>query len=241
MLINQLEIFDGLALLAKSSVFGDNLTNRKTKPYLSMIPYLEFVVLPLNETVKGKGSLTRVMSKCCSLSCRFLPKELKPKEYEGFKGYCNQSRAVNAWLKQVNKLAENQALIKSIELKGYQARLTSFGDIGRLNDDGLNHIERIIENSSSHLAYSAAWRDSRLARFQGKFQASVGNLDEAMEAYNLGFMPYGLTREDNLKFRLLTGVPVYACPYDTTTFKGCSTCEIRCNGERAVSLKEKRL
>ena len=138
---------------------------------MSSIPYVEFIVLPIGETVKGKGSLTRVMSQCCSMSCRFLPKELKPQQYKDFKGTCNQSRAVNAWLKQVNKLVNNQALIKSIELKGYQARLTSFGDIGRLNDEGLNHIERIIDNSSLHLAYTASWRDSRLARFQGKFQA----------------------------------------------------------------------
>ena len=118
MIIKQLEIFNNLALLAKSSVFGDQLTNRKTKPYMSSIPYVEFIVLPIGETVKGKGSLTRVMSQCCSMSCRFLPKELKPQQYKDFKGTCNQSRAVNAWLKQVNKLVNNQALIKSIELKG---------------------------------------------------------------------------------------------------------------------------
>ena len=241
MKIKQLEVFDDLGLLAKSSVFGDNLTNRKTKPYMSSVPYIEFIVLPIGETVKGKGSLTRVMTKCCSMTCRFLPTALKPKEYEGFKQYCNQNRAVSQWLKQINKLAENEDLIKSIDLKGYQARLTSFGDVGRLNDHGLNHVEKIIVDSSLHLAYTASWRDPRLNRFKGKFQASVGSLDEAMEAYNLGFMPYGLTKELNLKFRLLTGTPVYQCPYDTTTFKGCSSCEIRCNGERAISLKEKRV
>lgn len=239
MKINQLKIFDNLAVLARSSIFNDSLGNKKTKPYLSMIPYIEFIILPVDLEIGGKGSLTKIMKECCSMDCRFLPNEIKPLKFQGNKQYCNQNRAVNHWIDQINRL-KNQGNIKSLELTKYQARLTTFGDICRLNKEGKEYILSVLKNSTSHLGYSAGWRQEDMKAFQGLLQASVGDLAEAMEAYNLGFMPYGLSRQDNLTFRVLTGNTAYACPYDTTSLKGCSVCEIRCNGQKAISLKEKR-
>ena len=240
MIIKQLETFDNLALLARSSSFGDNLTNRKTNPYhacLNGLNWVEFIILPLDPVEQGTGSLTRTMQQCCSLSCRFLPKAIKPELYRGFKGTCNQSRAVNHWTAQIESLKHsNHIMSLDTECTPIETRLTSFGDIGRLNDEGLDHIHRIIKASSRHHAYTASWRDSRLSRLSGLVQASVGLLSEAIEAYELGFMPYGLSREDNLKFRLLTGRPAYACPYTTETQRGCSTCVLSCDGTKAISL-----
>lgn len=117
-----------------------------------------------------------------------------------------------------------------------ESRITSFGDIGRLNDEGLDHISNIIQASSRHHAYTASWRDPRLSRFAGLVQASVGLLSEAIEAYNLGFLPYGLSKDENLKFRLLTGNPAYSCPYTVHTVKGCTLCALACDGSKAISL-----
>ena len=240
MKIKQLEIFGDLALLARSPLFGDNLTNRKTKPYHAItngLIYVEFVVLPLEPVETGKGSLTRTMQKCCSMSCRFLPKAIKPALYKGFSGVCNQSRAVNNWTSQIERLKSSDKLMSlDTDQVKIETRLTSFGDIGRLNDQGLDHIHEIIKVSSRHHAYSASWRDPRLSLFAGLVQASVGLLSEAIEAYDLGFMPYGLSKEDNLKFRLLTGRPAYACPYTVDTVKGCTLCALSCDGSRAISL-----
>jgi len=240
MIIKQLTIFDDLALLARSAAFGDSLSNRKTKPShaaLNGLNWVEFVILPLDPVEAGIGALTRTMLRCCSMSCRFLPKAIKPELYRSFKGTCNQARAVNHWTAQIERLKGSTHLMSlNTELTPIESRLTSFGDIGRLNDEGLDHIHHIIKASSRHHAYTASWRDSRLSRFGGQVQASVGLLSEAIEAYELGFMPYGLSREDNLKFRLLTGVPAYACPYTTETSRGCSTCALSCDGTRAISL-----
>lgn len=244
MKIYQFKIFDDQVLIAKSSLFGDSLTNRKTKPNHSLLMlnthYVEFTILPAWLTShKGDGLLTQIMKSSCSEDCRFLVSDLKKEEYKSNKLHCNQHRSLNHIIKRVVKYKQDPSLNLSIDASkvSIQSRLTSFGDISRLNDEGLDYIDQIIENSAYHLAYTAGWRDSRLSRFASKVQASVGYLDEALEAYDLGFMPYGLTKEDNLNFRLLTGEASYSCPYDTKTLKGCSTCEIRCNGQRAISFK----
>jgi hypothetical protein len=166
-------------------------------------------------------------------------KALKKEKYKENKLMCNQTKALNNMIKRVVRFKENPRLNMSFDTSkiAIQSRLTSFGDISRLNKQGLDHIENIINSSAYHLGYSAGWKESKMSRFGGKVQASVGYLDEALEAYNLGFLPYGLSKQDNLKFRLLTGEAAYSCPYDTKTIKGCSTCEIRCNGQRAISFK----
>lgn len=240
MKIKQLSVFGDLALLARSPLFGDQLTNRKTKPFhaaLNGLVYVEFIVLPHEPVETGKGSLTRTMKACCSMSCRFLPKAIKPALYTGFSGVCNQSRAVNNWTAQIQALKASDRLMSlNTDQVNIESRITSFGDIGRLNDQGLDHVFEIIKASSRHHAYTACWRDPRLARFGSLVQASVGRLDEAIEAYNLGFMPYGLTREDNLKFRLMTGQAAYSCPYTVETVKGCTLCALACDGSKAISL-----
>lgn len=244
MKINQFKIFDDQVLIARSSLFNDSLRNRKTNPNHSALilgaHYVEFTVLPLWLTThKGDGLLTEIMRSSCSEDCRFLVNSLKKERFKGNKLYCNQNRSLNNMIKSVIKFKQDPSLNMSFDTDSIkiQSRLTSFGDVSRLNDEGLEYVEQIIENSAYHLAYTAGWRDKRLSRLAGKVQASVGFLDEALEAYDLGFMPYGLTKQDNLKFRLLTGSPAYSCPYDTKTIKGCSTCEIRCDGQRAISFK----
>ena len=244
MKINQFKIFDDQVLIARSSLFNDSLSNRKTNPNHSILVlgahYVEFTILPFwLESHKGEGLLTEIMRSSCSQDCRFLVNSLKKERFKGNKLSCNQNRSLNHTIKRVVNFKENPSVNLSFDTDSIkiQSRLTSFGDISRLNKDGLDHIEQIIESSAYHLAYSAGWRNPKMSRFAGKIQASVGYLDEALEAYNLGFLPYGLSKEDNLKFRLLTGEAAYSCPYDTKTVKGCSTCEIRCNGQRAISFK----
>lgn len=244
MIINQFKIFGDQVLIARSPLFNDYLTNRKTNPNHSALMlgahYVEFTILPnWLSTHKGDGLLTEIMRSSCSEDCRFLVNSLKKERFKNNKLACNQNRSLNNIIKRFIKFkqAPSQNMSFDTESIKIQSRLTSFGDISRLNDDGLDYIDQIIENSAYHLAYTAGWRDDRLSRFAGKVQASVGFLDEALEAYDLGFLPYGLTKEDNLKFRLLTSQPAYSCPYDTKTVKGCSTCEIRCNGQRAISFK----
>ena len=244
--LKKVNVFNQVVYL-KSLQGGDNLTNRKTKPYLSPIQYVESIILPLSSLELGKeminkenGGLTQVMSEVCSKECRYLVNALKPKRYKGLKGICNQNRPLNHWGGQVKRIYENEALNVLPLHDKYQIRVSVFGDIGSLNEEGLNFIENLIDNSSSHLAYSADWRLDKMQRFKSKVQASVFTLEDAMEAYSLGWKGYGLTRDDLLKVRLLTGgeVKAYTCPYDTKTIKGCSVCEVRCNAQKWVSLNK---
>lgn len=171
------------------------------------------------------------------MDCRFLPKALKPAKWLGFKGYCNQARAVNNWTAQIQRLRATDKLLSIDTNKlSIETRLTSFGDLGRLNDEGINHIYNVIKSSNKHHAYTANWREVRLLKLGGLVQASVGDLSEALEAYELGFMPYGLSRAENLLFRGVTGKGAYACPYSEKSLKGCTSCALGCDGSKAISL-----
>lgn len=247
MKISQLKIFDDLVVLAKSDLFNDNLGNKKTKPFQSLLltktHYVEFVVMPKKRFINMEDkALTKIMGLACSPDCRFLVKSLRKEKYLHLGGFCNQTQANNHREKQIEKLM-NQKQQMEIDLKKFdvQSRLTSFGDISRLNDEGLNYIYDICLHSKLLLAYTAGWRDKRIERFNQFFNASCSLLDDALEAYyNHGFLPYGLSREENIKFGILTGVKPYKCPYDTESLRGCSSCPVRCNGQKAISLKEKR-
>ena len=239
MLIRQIEIFNNLALLARSPLFGDACNNRKTNPNHAIMngyTWVEFIVLPLDPVTSGAGSLTRTMKLCCAKDCRFLPKAIKPSKWVNFRGNCNQARAVNNWNAQIQRLRSDNILSIDTNKVSIETRLTSFGDLGRLNDDGLDHVYDVIKASKRHHAYTANWRDSRLSKLAGIVQASVGDLDEALEAYNLGFIPYGLSRAENLLFRGITGVTAYACPFSEKSLKGCTSCALSCDGSKAISL-----
>lgn len=244
MKLKKVNIFNNVVYL-KSLQSGDTLTNKKTKPWLSPIQYVESIILPLSSLELGKelpnkenGGLTQIMSEVCSKECRYLVNALRPQRYQGLKGICNQNRPLNWWGKKVKEIYENEALNVLPLHDKYQIRVSVFGDIGSLNEEGLDFIENLIDNSENHLAYSADWRKPKMQRFKSKVQASVFTIDDALEAYSMGWKGYGLSREDLLKFRLLTSgeVKAYTCPYDTKTKKGCSICELRCDGEKWISL-----
>jgi len=244
--LKKVNVFNNIVYL-KSLQSGDTLSNKKTKPWLSPIQYVEMIILPTRSIHQGielpnssNGGLTSVMKEVCSTECRYLVNALRPNRYKGelFKGICNQNRPLNFWGAQIKKIHASEFLNQMTLHPKYQIRVSVFGDIGSLNEEGLNFVYDLIENSSNHLAYTADWRLDKMQRFKSKVQASVFTIDDAMEAYEKGWKGYGLSREDLLKFRLLTNgeIKAYTCPYDTKTLKGCSVCEVRCDGEKWVSL-----
>jgi len=246
MQLKKVNVFNNVVYL-KSLQSGDTLSNKKTKPWLSPIQYVEVIVLPTRAIDQGielpnseNGGLTSVMSEVCSKECRYLVNSLRPNRYKGkkFKGICNQNRPLNFWGAQIKKIYASEFLNQIILHDQYQVRVSVFGDIGSLNEEGLNFVYDLIQNSNSHLAYSADWRLDKMQRFKTLVNASVFTIEDALEAYSLGWKGYGLSREDLLKFRLLTNgeVKAYTCPYTTKTLKGCSVCELRCNGEKWISL-----
>lgn len=225
----------GLIVLFTSSLWGDGLTNSKTKPFRSPIPFVNMVIhddrsLRIGDKVtKGKGSRAKIMHKACDLSCRFIAKEL------GGSGLCNQSRPLNHYANKAAKWYKNPELYPALKLDKFQLRCTVWGDLSRLSAHVLAQILPIVEGASLRLGYVSGWRTPEMEPFKGLLQASVGNTTEAIEAHDQGWSPYGTF--DRHAFRAYTGLPVYKCPYGPETIKGCSDCEIRCDGNRAVTLR----
>lgn len=228
---------NGLVVLFTSTLWGDSLTNSKTKPMRSSIPFVNMVIhddraLSLGDKVtKGKGSRAKIMHKACDLNCRFIAKEL------GGSGLCNQSRPLNHYANKIKRVNEAPQLYPALELDKFQLRATVWGDLSRLSPHVLAQILPIIEGASLRLGYVSGWRTPQMESFKGLLQASVGDTDEAIEAHNLGWAPYGTF--DRAEFRASTGKPAYKCPYGPETLKGCADCEIRCDGNRAVTLRAK--
>ena len=227
----------GLIVLFTSTLWGDSLTNSKTKPYRSSVPFVNMIIhddraLILGDQItKGKGSRAKIMHKACDLSCRFIAKEL------GGSGLCNQSRPLNHYAAKAAKWHQNPSMYPALKLDKFQIRSTVWGDLSRLSPHVLAQLLPIIEGASLRLGYVSGWRVPEMEPFRGLLQASVGDTDEAIEAHDQGWSPYGSF--DRAKFRARTGKPVYKCPYDSKTIKGCSDCEIRCDGLRAVTLRAK--
>jgi hypothetical protein len=224
----------GLCLLFTSILFGDSLTNKKTKPYLSALPFINLTVHSLEALslgdgiVKGKGARARLMERACDPSCRYIAREL------GGSGLCNQSRPLNHYANKIQRSV--QAMPEPLYLQHYQLRATVWGDLSRVSPHVLAQILPIVEGATLRLGYVSGWRAPRMEPFKGLLQASVGSIEEAIEAHNAGWSPYG--DFEPRAFRLATGKPAYRCPYDVKSVKGCSVCEIRCDGLRAVALKK---
>lgn len=117
----------------------------------------------------------------------------------------------------------------------FELRLTAWGDIARLNDEGLEYVKLLQELAGDHLSYSAGvlWDD----RIEVKSQASVTTLTEALKADSEGLKVYmSGSEEDKQAFRRQASSPVYRCPVSKPREQamGCTTCPIRCNGSRHV-------
>jgi hypothetical protein len=134
--------------------------------------------------------------------------------------------------------------------KGYILRLTRWGDISRLNNEGLAYILRLISHSAETRAYSNIWRYEREYLAQGDFerwvmlqtlksscQASVSKAEDALEASRLGWKVYAGARQSEIKRALINvGERVYKCPYDPIKKPAikCSTCPMPCDGGRHI-------
>ena len=123
----------------------------------------------------------------------------------------------------------------ALEVNNFELRLTAWGDIARLNDEGLAYVKLLQDLAGDHLSYSAGvlWDD----RIEVRGQASVTTLTEALKADSDGLKVYmSGSEEDKQAFRLAASSPVYRCPVSKPREQdmGCTTCPIRCNGARHV-------
>lgn len=131
----------------------------------------------------------------------------------------------------------------------YILRLTKWGDISALNNDGLAWALELCEKSAETRAYSNIWRHEEstleagdlwryrlIQSLKGFVQASVSSVDEALRAKRAGWKVYAGARQNEIRAALIAeGVRVYKCPYTTPTGRiFCSNCPMPCDGTRHI-------
>lgn len=239
-------------LVVHIEVHGDgfNSTNEKEGACFAIIKGLQWVevsVYPL-EQMKGEGSVNRGENAACDLRCDFHNQNRKR---EGIGKCYVRGDAVPRWQAKALKALtlRRSEQVRHLRDKGYILRLTRWGDISRLNNEGLAYILRLIAHSAETRAYSNIWRYEREYLAQGDFdrwamlqtlkahcQASVSKVEDALEASRLGWKVYAGARQAEIRQALINAgeKPVYRCPYDPQRKPAlrCSTCPIPCNGER---------
>lgn len=228
--IKPLEIFDDLALLAQSEKLGNRLSNGKMKPSQHQGDFIQFTILPLEFVIlgelKGEGTLTKAQAIACAGSCEF-------RVING--GGCYVNHELRTAIKGAHKHFFNG---EDAQLAHFNpmVRLSVWGDVGRLNAEGKRHVLSLINASFKRLAYTADFDREDMQGFKGSMLASVQTAKRVDLALVKGWKMYISTVEALRRAKEL-GLTLYNCPQnnkgDAVLF-GCSTCPIKCDGQRHV-------
>ena len=234
-ILTQVNYFGNLVILAQSQRFNNSLTNKKMKPSQHMGDFIQHTILPLylveSGEFKGKGTLEKAQSCACSLSCAFTV-------LNG--GGCYVNHEIRTAIKGAHKIHLGVKENASKLHMNPQHRLTVWGDIGRLNEEGKSYILDLVRASSTHLAYTADFDMESMQAFKGLFMASCQTEERVKQALSLGWKVYASTHE---AIQALKGQTVYKCPVNNDGLNvafGCSTCPIKCDGQRNVSARIKQ-
>lgn len=255
------QVFGALVLALKVDLTppwgrrDDDTSNSKMKREDSRFPlFIEAFVLSLEEVRAaqeaprraGRGGYreqARLERGACSQDCPhyhsnlgYDPDQGGPIPPRGDRCYVDLMRVIDP---AINRAARDLASGAAVDLKagGFELRLTGWGDVARLNDQGLAEVARLQALSGDHLSYSAGWRDPRLTAAGLEFEASAAGLEEALEAEALGLKVYMSGPEaEKQAFRRGASSPVYRCPVSDGRSQslGCTTCPLRCNGARHI-------
>lgn len=228
--IKPLEVFDDLALLAQSERLGNRLSNKKMKPSQHLGDFIQFTILPLEFVIlgqlKGEGTLTKAQEIACAEVCKF-------RVING--GGCYVNHELRTAIKGAHKLFFKGEGVQVVHFNP-MIRLSVWGDVGRLNDEGKRHIMNLINASSRRLAYTAAFDLDDMQAFKGSMLASVQTAERVDLAIVKGWRMY-ISTVDALRRAKQLSLRLYNCPQnnkgDAVVF-GCSTCPIKCDGVRHV-------
>lgn len=228
--IKPLEVFGDLALLAQSERLGNRLSNRKMKPSQYLGDFIQFTILPLEFVIlgelKGQGALTTAQAIACADGCEFRVIH---------SGGCYVNHELRTAIKGAHKLFFKDEGVQVVHLNP-MIRLSVWGDVGRLNTEGKRHVMNLIDASSKRLAYTADFDAQDMQPFKEFMLASVQTAERLDLALALGWNCYISTVEALRRAKQL-GLRLYHCPQNNkgnAVLFGCSTCPIKCNGQRHV-------
>lgn len=236
------------ALLVHLCLHGVNYTsaNRKENAAAALargLLWLEVSIYPV-DFAQGEGSVKAAEGQACDLRCAH--NALNAKTTGAGRCYVNAS-LIRGWWKTAHKQKE-EGLRLTLPENGFILRLTRWGDISRLNDEGLNFVADLAELSAETRAYTNLWRDDEpalvasnfyrsvsVARLRECAMASVHTPQEALDASRRGWKVYAGANQEQVRNALnLAGYgPVYKCPYTGPTGKHfCSNCALKCDGSK---------
>lgn len=228
--IKPIEIFGDLVLLAQSERLGNRLCNRKMKPAKYVGDFIQYTILPLEFVIlgelKGQGTLAKAQEIACAHGCEFRVIH---------SGGCYVNHELRTAIKSSHKHFFKGEGVQVVHLNP-MIRLSVWGDVGRLNEEGKAHVLSLINASSKRLAYTADFDREDMQGFKGSMLASVQTSQRVDLALAKGWKMY-ISTVEALKRAKQLGLRLYNCPQnnkgDAVLF-GCSTCPIQCNGERHV-------
>ena len=213
-------------------------TNRKMKPFLSPImgsaQFFTVAIVP-NERAIGKGSKLKNELKACYHGC--LHHKQGSCYVAQFRELTNSHKPRSEELREASK---DFFLIPNT----YTLRLTSWGDIGVLNDEGLDLIHDLALNAKRVLGYTSAFNESYMRRFQPFMLASVQNSTQRNQALSMGWKVYDSSSDSFASFKHdvkeLGGKGVKCMVkednHPSEALKGCSVCSTPC-GSSPYSVK----
>lgn len=221
MKIQAVKTFGPLTVLVEKQGVNINATNRKLRLEHGDIQITILPASPLHNPFVGKGSVSLAQKTACAHRCEF--------KAGSSLGGCYVQHLKH----KATKAQRYQDLWLTIEPSNF-VRATVWGDIGRLNLEGQEHILTILRATEKRTAYISDFAEC-LPEFKYYAMASCQTSNHVALAKMLGWSIYAGTKEAR---DALAGYPEpkYNCPVkgDGKDRFGCRRCRIGCNGHRDV-------
>jgi hypothetical protein len=242
---NAVEI-DGLIFQALVHGRGFESSNKKEGAAWALtrgLAWVETTIYPA-EMRSGEGSVIEAEAKACDKRCAF--SAIGRREGSGAPKCYVAGKYLPQWhAKAKSQLTDPNAIVSLIEGR-FILRLTRWGDLSRLSDEGLRYVIGLASKAAETRAYSNIWRSEMdaigtprwalIQEVKAFTQASVSTPQEALQAARLGWKVYAGLRQDETREALISAGfgPVYRCPYVEGGRITCSICPMPCNGQKHI-------
>lgn len=253
MIINPVYVFGSLVVLIETTL---NTDLQNAKLFFKGLNHLgvQITILPVETLehgrnfIKGRGGITKAQERACSTLCEFRAKALGSKfggcyAYSGLPDKFEKAR-------DLYEMGESNPLLLAQYQwstdQEYTLRCSTWGDLGRLNNEGQEFVKHLLDNATNRLAY-VSQIDKLDPSFKGQVLASVQDEEGLKRALSLGYKMYLGTQEAVNQARS-RGIKFFKCPYTRKNLErlkgnklmfsvkhGCYACPIKCNGENNVA------
>ena len=219
--------FTGEALHVICKIGG---TNRKMNASLSVLngslDFLTLTIVPKYRAI-GEGSKKQNELKACYTKC--------PHHLDG-SCYVVQFRELSTSHKKGSEELKKIDKVHYVKKGAFHLRCSSWGDIGILDDKGLDYVASLISQSNISLCYTSAYELDHMQDFKKVFLASVKTRQKRLDALSNSWKVYDSSDSTFQEFALdckLFGFKAVKCMilgdgHISEKMKGCSVCKTPC-------------